>query len=375
MGFSFQSTFLCTALALSYEASAWTIPSVSRSSRWSTKLHAVAGDQNVVLAPSEEASSFDSLKVGTACVHRYSREEDPEGGTEYVMWYHGRSKELDAEFDNKLPPLTTGRIGRATSRNGLVWEKDTVGSASEDIEGVSLGLNKEEWWGFDTTHVGLGSVLLPMTTPAVLNEGGVYIMYFMGGNHDESSLADLVNTELPDSMRDRTMKGINMKIGVAVSQDGITFGKVEGDDPTGACVVPYSKKDPNKESVPRDFPEEIYVGWPNVVVNPDGPKAEGFVMYYSSMTKDSKEKCIVRAVSEEGFRWKKTGVVLKPDAEGFDSEGCARSSKSPCRLAFSLLTPVLSQARPLMSTSCCPKCRIQPTNRKVAKHKGLDNVL
>jgi len=51
-----------------------------------------------------------------------------------------RSKELDA--DKSLPPLSTGRIGRATSRNGLHWVKDTTGSASEDITGVSLGLNK-----------------------------------------------------------------------------------------------------------------------------------------------------------------------------------------------------------------------------------------
>ena len=69
----------------------------------------------------------------------------------YNRWYHGRSKEMDS--DKKLPPLSTGRIGRATSKNGLHWVKDDVGSDSEDHEGVSLGLNKDSWWGFDTAHL------------------------------------------------------------------------------------------------------------------------------------------------------------------------------------------------------------------------------
>ena len=90
------------------------------------------------------------------------------------------------EADKSLPPLRTGRIGRATSLNGLHWVKDKKGSASEDIEGVSLGLNTDSWWGFDTAHCGLGSVLLPMTTPAVLTEGGVYIKYFFGGSFEET---------------------------------------------------------------------------------------------------------------------------------------------------------------------------------------------
>lgn len=111
-------------------------------------------------------SAFDSAKIGAARVHRYARDTDD--GSEYVMWYHGRSVTFDA--DGKLPPLSTGRIGRATSRNGLVWERNEIGSESEDHPGVSLGLNNESWWGFDTAHVGLGQVLLPMSTPAVMTE-------------------------------------------------------------------------------------------------------------------------------------------------------------------------------------------------------------
>lgn len=190
----------------------------------------LAAANNVVLQPSPDATAFDSFKVGSARVHRYSRDED-DSATEYVMWYHGRSQVMEDETNN-IPPLSTGRIGRATSLNGLVWEKDTEGSPSEDAPDVSLGLNQESWWGFDTAHVGLGNVLLPMTTPAVMTEGGVYIKYYFGGNFEEAPLADFTDKQLPETLKDAKIKGMNMKIGVAVSQDGKTFGRVEGDDPS-----------------------------------------------------------------------------------------------------------------------------------------------
>lgn len=60
------------------------------------------------------------------------------------MWYHGRGKNFDTT--DSLPPLSTGRIGMAYSKNGLFWEKSLVGSESEDMSDVTLGLNKESWW-------------------------------------------------------------------------------------------------------------------------------------------------------------------------------------------------------------------------------------
>jgi hypothetical protein len=96
-----------------------------------------AANNNVVLRPSDDTAAFDSLKLGGCRVHRYKRENDFDSETEYVMWYHGRSEEQDTKKD--LPPLSTGRIGRATSKNGLSWKKDTIGSACEDMDGVTVG--------------------------------------------------------------------------------------------------------------------------------------------------------------------------------------------------------------------------------------------
>ena len=300
-----------------------------------TGLEAVSGNSNVVLQPSTKEDAFDNLKVGTARVHRYVRDDDE--GSEYVMWYHGRGTNFDPE--NKLPPLTTGRIGRATSRNGLHWKRTEEGSASEDAPGVSLGLNAESWWGFDTSHVGLGQVLLPMSTPAVMTEGGVYLMYYMGGSFEETPIGNYIEKEIPGAGGAK-IQGMNMKIGVALSQDGVSFGRVEGDDPSGAIMAPYDSADPNMawmKSMRDDdksllnLKEELYCGWPEVTYN-DVPEDEresalskqNFFMYYSTMLKETKRKVISCAVSEDGFRWEKRGICVQPEANGLDAGGCAR---------------------------------------------------
>ena len=309
-----------------------TSPLVSRIK--STNLF-LAVNNNVVLRPSSpEEDVFDNQKIGGSIVHRYRRENDPDSETEYVMWYHGRSVQQD--LDKSLPPLSTGRIGRATSRNGLSWKKDVVGSASEDIEGVAVGLNAESWWGFDTAHTGLGSVLLPMSTPAVMTEGGVYLMYYMGGNFEETPIGDYVQKEMP---ADAKIKGMRMKIGVCVSQDGKTWGRVEGDDPSGACLSPYDANDPNMKELenlrddngfPVKLEEELYVGWPYVVpvINEFSSEESGFLMYYSTMTKADKVKAIGYAVSKDGFRWSPRGICLRPDDGTMDGAGVARCSVS-----------------------------------------------
>ena len=161
--------------------------------RTSSVLRQTKHDYNVVFRPSADADSFDSLKLGTARVHRYS-DPDKMDDSEYIMWYHARDTSLN-DADNSLPPLSTGRIGRATSRNGLIWERDEDGSVDVDKPGVSLGLNTDSWWGFDTAHVGLGQVLLPMMSPSIRSEGGVYVMYYMGGSYEETKIQSYLEAE------------------------------------------------------------------------------------------------------------------------------------------------------------------------------------
>ncbi len=134
--------------------------------------------------PSNQRDAFDSLKVGSPCIHRYNSNDGKSKGeaeeeVEYWMWYHGRSI-VEGEENKSLAPLSTGRIGLAFSRNGLHWERqsDNIGTLTEEnMAGVTLGKNTDSWWAFDTAHVGLGEVLMPMSTLAIAGnpEGGTLL--------------------------------------------------------------------------------------------------------------------------------------------------------------------------------------------------------
>ena len=68
------------------------------------------------------------------------------------MWFQGR----DEEIEDEVVSLSTGRIYKASSPDGLKWTLE----AGPGTRQASLDVNEEEWWGFDTAHVGLGDVLL-----------------------------------------------------------------------------------------------------------------------------------------------------------------------------------------------------------------------
>lgn len=47
--------------------------------------------------------------------------------------------------------------------------------------------NTEQWWGFDTAHVGLGDVNLGASS-RVVTESSVYFMYYFGGDYEETDV-------------------------------------------------------------------------------------------------------------------------------------------------------------------------------------------
>jgi hypothetical protein len=209
-----------------------------------------------------------------------------------------------------------------------------------------------------------------MMTPAVRTDSGIYLMYYFGGNYEQASLEEYLDnnsattataTASSSSSKSIKIQGMKMRIGVAVSQDGISFGRVECDDPTGACISPYDANDPNMKPVVAArgeehhvLEEELYCAWPEVVStaedeeeeqgsssnnaknsNQKGAEETRFLMYYSTMKKTTKQKCIARAVSPDGFRWMKRGICLRPstgedhndendDSMLLDVDGCAR---------------------------------------------------
>ena len=123
--------------------------------------------------------------------------------------------------------------------------------------------------------------MIPMTTPTIRSEGGVYVMYYMGGNFERTNVVSYLPPKSSSSDDNglvgglmipeedaSELRGVKMRIGAAISQDGITWGRVEGDDPSGACMVPYDRGDINNVDVsvakdektgrPYHVDEELY---------------------------------------------------------------------------------------------------------------------
>jgi hypothetical protein len=90
----------------------------------------------------------------------------------------------------------------------------------------------------------------------------------MGGNYEQTDIASYIKVakeddNIDDDEEDSTttnnnnnnkasqlkLTGMKLRIGAAISQDGITWGRIEGDDPSGACMVPYDKCDINNDDV------------------------------------------------------------------------------------------------------------------------------
>lgn len=196
----------------------------------------------------------------------------------------------------KYPNTKTGRIGRATSRDGLVWKK----TDGPEEQGSVLDVNQDAWWGFDTSHVGLGDVTFTAApNPQGLGDIGAYFMYFFGGDNADDH---------PEAMG---MRGHTLKIGVAVSQDGYHWSRVEGEHPSGAVI---------------DLEEEgsldrALVAWPQVLNH----QSQEFRMYYGTLDQETKTICMALATSNDGVSWKKKGVVMTAGPPGsFDERGVSR---------------------------------------------------
>ena len=158
----------------------------------------------------------------------------------YTLFYHYRP--LEDRDNPELPPLSTGRIGRATSPDGLEWEVQHDGLG----EGGSSVSKAEDWFQHDCGHVGCGAGL----------SGDAWFLYTYGGSNAPMALRDL------GVDRDGEVYGMDMKLGVCVSQDGIKFGRFEGDEADGSLLGPPPANSWERRNAP--------VAWPAVCEDPGG---------------------------------------------------------------------------------------------------------
>ena len=210
-------------------------------------------------------------------------------GEEWLLWFHGR----DTSFKDDVMPSSTGRIYLATSKDGIsgwtMYEKPVMNPSKDD----------GDWFYFDSEHLGLGDVLIPGTKAQskFATQDGVFMMYIFGGNADTQLVAD------------KKIKGMRMEIGVAVSQDGQNWSKVEGQHPYCSILEPASTV--------NEF-DALFVGWPTIL-----ERGAEFNMYYHSYDAQSKRYVVGLAIAKDGLKWKKIGPVFDGSAAKgrFDSKG------------------------------------------------------
>jgi len=224
-----------------------------------------------------------------------------ESGDEWLMWFQARDNEIASD----VVKMSTGRVLFATSKNGIDgWRMHE--------DSPILGPNKEngDWFYFDAEHVGLGDVIKPgsKAQSKFATQDGVFLMYIFGGSNTDAVSLDGGKT---------TIKGQRLEIGVAVSQDGAHWSRVEGPTPYGSILEPGK---------PSDFDGQ-FVGWPCVI-----EVGSEYRMYYHTYDPRTKKFSIGLAVNKDGLmNWNKRGVVfqgssagLKENDKAFDSRGASR---------------------------------------------------
>lgn len=185
------------------------------------------------------------------------------------------------------------RVALSTSMDGLRW--------SAPVHPDPL-LPSEDWWAFDTASVRPSDVLLvsgPAASSRRFPSSAVYWLYYTGSTDER------FGSPFPDA-------DVPALPGLAISQDGRHWARIEGDHHTGAL---FSVAEDGEE--PRGWEARGIVA-PKVVMHADGDLR----MYYHSFDETSQRHAIGLARSRDGIRWKKTGKVLEAGRAGsFDECG------------------------------------------------------
>lgn len=200
------------------------------------------------------------------------------GPRDFRLWYYGR----DAAFDPSIR-LPTGRIGLARSTDGLHWQR-VRGPATR---GAVFDPNPDPTQ-FDATHVGVGDVQ---------RDGDGYELWYFGGDGQSMEVGGI------------TMRGFPLRIGRAVSKDGVTWTRRPGPS-RGAVLDVGATGEPDAGSV----------GWPQVLkLRPDHWR-----MYYHTFGRELGFAICAAESTDRGRTWRRLGVLLGRGSAGrFDVGGAS----------------------------------------------------
>ncbi|MCO5571584.1 hypothetical protein L7F22_025329 [Adiantum nelumboides] len=217
--------------------------------------------------------------------------KEPSSG-EWRMYFYGRNS---SSWNSGVTPalLTSGRIGMACSRDGLLWTR-TVGPLSD---GAIMDPRDGATSGFDTVHVGCSDVLF---------HDGIWWMYYFGGGLEETALST-----------SRKVTGMRLRTGLAKS----CGNGIDGFDNHRAMEPILDVGEPG------DW-DEMMVAWARVL--PPSPMYlfSHWLMTYASMSMHATSApgfCIGAAISQDGHSWMKVGKVLEQGESGsWDEAGVSR---------------------------------------------------
>ena len=183
------------------------------------------------------------------------------------MWYYCR----DRDFRGPAT-LGTGYVAHAVSEDGIHWQRidglETKGSVFAPNPDADT---------FDHVHIGLTDIS---------RGAGEWLMWYFGGD------AQPRKTEA--AMLGDAVVGLGMRPGLARSDDGIHWTRVEGHATGGALL---------------DFPDhDLYAAWPNVLF--DGRR---YIIQYTAPTLDLSYFHTRTAFSDDGIHWTRAGDLQWAD--------------------------------------------------------------
>ncbi|XP_058195629.1 uncharacterized protein LOC131311974 [Rhododendron vialii] len=245
-------------------------------------------------------SSWDGFEIGSPVVKRYLSDEKER----WYMWYHGRSE--------GNPGLDS--IGLAVSSNGIHWERSGGWVTSSEDTGLVMDCSKD-WWAFDTQSIRPCDVVI--MSSAKVRANAVYWLYYTGfsseivefwDNSVEFGLENPERIRIQDDESGRTSKVFRSLPGLAMSQDGRHWARIEGEHHTGALFDVGSKGEW----------DSMFIASPQVVFHSSGDLR----MFYHSFDVENGVFALGVARSRDGIKWVKLGKIIGGGGNGaFDELG------------------------------------------------------
>lgn len=251
------------------------------------------------------SNSWDSAEIGSPVVKRFLSDEEER----WYMWYHGRPKGKPS----------SDLIGLAISSNGVHWERGGGPARSSSDVGFVMNIGKD-WWGFDTSGIRPSEMVI-MSSSRVRASTAVYWLYYTGYSSESVEFCDHsleFSLENPDRCcvnHHENCGGSNGKVkvfkslpGLAISQDGRHWARIEGEHHSGALIDVGSE---------REW-DSLFISSPHVVYHGSGDLR----MYYHSFDVEKGQFAIGVARSRDGIRWVKLGKIMGGGKGGsFDEFG------------------------------------------------------